>query len=141
MRLMARSRHIKHERFCRLACGAAAVALAGACLAAVSTTAAAAGAEHGRELAQRYCSRCHVVSRDNNFSGISSTPSFMMLVNALADWEERFQTFYARRPHPVHVRVKGIAPLTKLPPNATPFDIELADVEAILAYVSGLKTK
>lgn len=93
----------------------------------------------GHDLAVKYCSRCHVVSEKNRFSGISSTPSFMTLVSALADWEERFETFYTRRPHPVHVRVKGYAPLTKLPPNATPFEIELADIESLLAYVRTLK--
>lgn len=93
----------------------------------------------GHALAERYCARCHVVSPGNKFAGISSTPSFMTLVNALPDWEERFQTFYARRPHTVHVRVAGIAPQTDLPPNATPFTIQLSDVDAILAYVRTLQ--
>jgi len=93
----------------------------------------------GHDLAVTHCARCHVVSEKNRFSGISSTPSFMLLVNALADWEERFETFYARRPHPVHVRVKGNKPLTDLPPNAAPFEIELSDVEHILAYARTLK--
>jgi mono/diheme cytochrome c family protein len=92
----------------------------------------------GHDLATAHCARCHVVSDKNRFTGISSTPSFMLLVNALADWEERFETFYARRPHPVHVRVKGHKPLTELPPNAAPFEIELSDVEDILAYARTL---
>jgi hypothetical protein len=62
----------------------------------------------------------------------------MLLVNALADWEERFETFYARRPHPVHVRVKGHKPLTELPPNAMPFEIELSDVADLIAYARTL---
>ena len=93
----------------------------------------------GHDLAVTYCARCHVVSEKNRFSGISSTPSFMLLVVALPDWKERFETFYARRPHPVHVRVKGYAPLTDLPPNATPFEIELKDVQDIVAYVQTLR--
>jgi hypothetical protein len=93
----------------------------------------------GHDLAVTYCARCHVVSEKNRFSGISSTPSFMLLVAALPDWKERFETFYARRPHPVHVRVKGYAPLTDLPPNATPFEIELKDVKDIVAYVQTLR--
>ena len=93
----------------------------------------------GHDLAVKHCARCHVVSEKNRYSGISSTPSFMILVAVLPDWEMRFETFYARRPHQVHVRVKGYAPLTTLPPNATPFQIELKDVQDILAYVRTLK--
>lgn len=93
----------------------------------------------GHDLAVTHCARCHVVSKENRFSGISSTPSFMLLVAALPDWKERFETFYTRRPHPVHVRVKGYAPLTDLPPNAKPFEIELDNIEDILAYVRTLK--
>jgi hypothetical protein len=43
-----------------------------------------------------------------------------------------------RQPHPVHVRVKGNKALTELPPNAMPFEIELSDVEDILAYARTL---
>jgi len=124
------------KRLCR--CLAAALWLA-ASFAIVRDATAAGDVAKGHDLAATHCARCHVVSEKNRFSGISSTPSFMLLVNALADWEERFETFYARRPHPVHVRVKGHAPLTDLPPNAAPFEIEPADVEHILAYARTLK--
>jgi len=116
---------------------------AGACLVAsgliVRDAKAAGDVAKGHDLAVAHCARCHVVSDKNRFSGISSTPSFMLLVDALPDWRERFETFYARRPHPVHVRVKGNSPLTDLPPNAMPFEIELDDVQDILAYVETLK--
>ena len=95
--------------------------------------------EKGEALSRLHCARCHVVAEDDPFAGIGSTPSFMLLVNALKDWEERFATFYARRPHPVHVRVEGIAQWTSLPSNATPIKLILEDVEDILAYARSLK--
>ena len=104
-----------------------------------SAAMAAGDAKRGEELSRLHCARCHVVADDMPFAGIGSTPSFMLMVNYLADWEDRFQTFYARRPHPVHVRVKGLDSLTNLPSNAAPIDIELADVEDILSYVRTLK--
>jgi len=107
---------------------------------AIRQTAEAAGnAERGEDISRQHCSRCHVVAEDMPFAGIGSTPSFMLLVNALDDWEERFETFYARRPHPVHVRIKGLKPLTDLPSNAVPIHLELGDVEDILAYVRSLQ--
>ena len=57
-------------------------------------------AEKGEKLARLHCARCHVVADGNAFSGIGSTPSFRLLVNALDDWRERFETFHTRRPHP-----------------------------------------
>ena len=44
--------------------------------------------EHG--LSQQHCSSCHVVDTKNLFAGISSTPSFPLLVNELDDWEDVF---------------------------------------------------
>jgi hypothetical protein len=61
----------------------------------------------GREIAIRHCARCHVVDRKNRFSGISSTPSFPLIVEALDDWEERFGSFHTRLPHPSVVRFRG----------------------------------
>ena len=71
--------------------------------------------------------------------GIDSTPSFQLLAKRRPDYVERFQTFYARRPHPVHVRVPGIPPWTNLPPNATPVTVTLEDVEDIVAFAKTLK--
>ena len=52
----------------------------------------------GRKISQVQCSRCHVIGDFNPSGGISSTPSFQMMVNALPDWEERFSTLL--RPPP-----------------------------------------
>jgi len=94
---------------------------------------AAGDAEKGRALAVRHCSRCHVVGDFNPTGGIGSTPSFQVL-RTMKDWRERFESFYARRPHPVHVRVDGLPTLTDLPPNATPFTLTIEDLGHILAF-------
>ena len=51
----------------------------------------------------------------NRMGGIGSTPSFQLLVNALKDFEDRFRSFFARRPHPAFVTVKGYPRLNDLP--------------------------
>ncbi len=96
--------------------------------------------EIGHQLARDHCSRCHVVEADNRFSGISSTPSFMMMVDHLDDWQDRFATFYARLPHPSVIFVDGIDPPTDQPPSVVPIELSLDDVEAILAYAKTLQT-
>lgn len=100
-----------------------------------ATARAAGDPEKGRTLSERHCSRCHVVGDHNPTGGIGSTPSFQVL-RTMKDWRERFESFYARRPHPVHVRVEGLPTLTKLPPNATPFTLTFADVDHIVAFVA-----
>lgn len=89
---------------------------------------------NGRVIATKHCSRCHVVADHNPTGGIGSTPSFQVL-RTMKDWRERFESFYARRPHPVHVRVDGLPTLTELPPNAAPFTLTIADVDDIVAFV------
>lgn len=96
-------------------------------------------AKNGEAISRLHCARCHVVSEDNLFAGIGSTPSFMLMVNTLQDWEDRFTTFYTRRPHPVHVRIQSLDPLTSLPSNAAPIDLNLDEVEDILAYARSLQ--
>lgn len=104
----------------------------------VSAEAKAAGnKEKGREIARQHCARCHVIGDHNRMGGIGSTPSFPLL-RKMADWRERFGTFYNRRPHPVHVRVEGVRQWTNLPPNAEPFTITQDNVEDILAFVEAL---
>lgn len=93
--------------------------------------------EKGRELARQHCARCHVIGDENRMGGIGSTPSFPFL-RKRTDWRERFGTFYNRRPHPVHVRVKGVRQWTDLPPNAHPFTITQENVDDILAFVEAL---
>lgn len=107
-------------------------------LSSTAGAARAADAEHGRELAQRHCARCHVVGDFNPMGGIGSTPS-LQWIKKLDDWRERFETFYARRPHLAFLRVEGIEPITTLPPNATPIDLTMQDAEDIYAYVETLE--
>lgn len=99
--------------------------------------AAAADAARGRALAEKHCSRCHVVGDFNPHGGIGSTPS-LQWIKKLPDWRDRFQTFYVRRPHLAFVKVKGLEPLTKLPPYAAPIEIETGDAEAIFAFIETL---
>ena len=94
----------------------------------------------GKTLSERHCARCHVVGDYNKFGGIGSTPSFQLLVNNFPDYKDRFQTFYARRPHPAFLTIKGFERHMKhLPPNAQPIEITLPDVADILAFAEGLK--
>lgn len=116
-----------------------------AALAAVSATfaptARAGDIDAGRKVAEEHCSRCHVVGDFNKMGGIESTPSFALLVERRPDYKERFQTFYARRPHPAFLTVKEIGRPSNLPPNAAPVAISLEDVENVAAYIETLKGK
>ncbi len=112
---------------------------AGLMLAGIAPVIAGENAENGLKIANEGCARCHAISEDRRFAGIGSTPSFMMMVNFLSDWEERFQTFYARRPHFVHIRIEGIAPLTSLPSNAAIIELTLDDVDDLVAYARTLR--
>lgn len=96
-------------------------------------------AQRGKVLAQMHCARCHVVTPENRMTGISSTPSFMIMVTALEDWHDRFATFLARRPHPAHLRFDNEPPRPQDSP-ATLAEVILTqgDLEAILAYAERL---
>lgn len=98
-------------------------------------------ADAGRLIAEEHCARCHVVGNYNPMGGIGSTPSFQLLVNYLEDWEARFATFHERHPHPPIVRVAGFPSPdpTVIPPNAAPFEIELEDIEHLIAFARTLK--
>lgn len=119
---------------CRSAC----VAI-GALFVAAGPALAQSPEEIGKAIAEEHCSRCHVVDPQKPFTGISSTPSFQLLVAAFPDWEERFETFYVRRPHPAVVRFEGIAPVSEEPPAVRTVDLKLSDVDAIVAYAASLK--
>ncbi len=97
--------------------------------------------EEGKSFAENHCSRCHVIGDYNPNGGISSTPSFQLLVNALKDYQERFDTFYVRPPHPAVILVEGIQKLDDLPYNAAPVHITLKDVDNIAAFAKTLKKK
>lgn len=94
--------------------------------------------EKGRNLAEQHCIRCHVVREDRPFTGIGSTPSFRLLVTALPDWQERFRTFYERRPHPAVVTFRGFTPLSEDEPPTRTVDLFLEDVKAIVAFAESL---
>ena len=92
----------------------------------------------GGAIAEKYCSRCHVVGYHNPMGGIGSTASFQMIAK-MSDSLERFKTFYARRPHPAFVRIPGMPRWSKLPGYATEFTITLEQVDDIVAFVKTLE--
>ncbi|MFN0262809.1 hypothetical protein ACKTEK_02925 [Tepidamorphus sp. 3E244] len=103
------------------------------------TTRADALAERGKVIAETHCSRCHVVGDFNKFGGVSSTPSFQLLVNHIDDWEERFLTFYTRRPHPSIVQIEDVERPEDSPYIVAPIVFDVNDVDAILAFARTLK--
>jgi len=97
-------------------------------------------AERGRQVAIDHCSRCHVVPDYNPYGGISSTPSFKLLARR-DDYLERFQSFFARPPHPVVVRVPGVAPPTDDPAFVATFESQPEQVDDIIAYVELIRAQ
>lgn len=96
--------------------------------------------EKGRRISIEHCTRCHVVGDANPHGGINSTPSFQLLARR-SDWRERFESFYARRPHPVFVRVPNVPRWTKLPSHVEPFTITLQDIDDVVSFVETLTPK
>ena len=110
------------------------------CVLALNAGAQAAGdARKGREIAIGHCSRCHVVGDHNPFGGIGSTPSFQLLARR-SDYLERFQTFFARRPHPVFVRVPDVPKWSDIPSHVAEFEVTLENIEDLIAFVETLRT-
>lgn len=94
----------------------------------------------GRKIARQHCARCHVVGQFNRMGGISSTPSFYLLVREFKDWRVRFETFYARRPHPAFLSIAGTQRLRKnLPANAHPIVLQRKAIADVIAYVETLR--
>lgn len=120
---------LKATAFCAAAALAAVFALPDA--------ARAADAENGRVLAEKHCSRCHVVGTHNPFGGSNNTASFQMLIR-MSDGLERFKTFYARRPHPVFLTVAGLPKWSKAPSYAAEFTMTLEQVDDIVAFARTL---
>ena len=117
--------------------------MAAAMLAAVMATSAASAegsVAEGRKLAINFCARCHVIGEYNRLGGIDSTPSFYSLAQR-SDFVERLQTFYERRPHPVFVRVPGVPRWSNAPPYATPFTVEIGQIDDLIAYMRDLGDK
>ncbi len=96
-------------------------------------------AANGRAVSLAKCGRCHVIGEENRMKGIGSTPSFGAL-RALADWDERFQTFYVRNPHPAVVQVSGITtPFTAANPSPiAPLELSQDELADLLAFVAAL---
>ncbi|MEL6288401.1 MAG: cytochrome c [Pseudomonadota bacterium] len=112
-----------------------------AIVATMASAAQADDAKRGQQLAEKHCARCHVVGDFNPTGGISSTPSFQLLVRRRPDWRDRYLTFYARRPHPAFVLMEGFDRLMpELPTNAAPVKLTLDDVDALVAFAATLKT-
>ena len=94
----------------------------------------------GEKLSLAHCGRCHVINESNRMAGLGSTPSFGAL-RANESWLERFQSFFARNPHPSFTQVDGITEPFDIarPPPIVPVEITIEDLEAILAYVSRME--
>ena len=121
------------------------IALAHVLLVAGAASASAAengNIKKGQSIAEKHCTRCHVVGNFNPTGGISSTPSFQLLVKRRPDYKERFRTFFARRPHPAFLSIKGIGRIRPdLPPNAQPVELTEEDVLDVAAFIETLKPK
>lgn len=93
----------------------------------------------GEALSLRHCGRCHVVGEKNRMNAIGSTPSFAVL-RTLADWDQRFQTFYVLNPHPAFTQIEGVSlPFDpSLPSPIVPMEMTVEDLEAILAFVASI---
>ncbi|AXT35021.1 hypothetical protein D1820_08560 [Phaeobacter sp. LSS9] len=96
-------------------------------------------AGNGYHLSKVHCGRCHAVEEAGRINSIGSTPSFYVL-RSLADWEQRFQAFYALNPHPAFTQVAEVTPPfdEARPSPIVPVEITLDDLENILAYVAVL---
>ena len=93
----------------------------------------------GQSLSEQHCSRCHVVGTYNPMGGISSTPSFSIMVNALSDWQNRFTSFYSRPPHPAIILMEEEKwSKNYLPTNQT-IRLKYKDIDAIVVFVGTLK--
>ncbi len=96
--------------------------------------------EAGRKISETHCARCHVVGDFNPMGGIGSTPSFQLLAKR-HDWLERFETFFARRPHPVFVRMPDVARWTTLPSHVTELAVTPANLDDIITFVESLRSE
>lgn len=91
-------------------------------LAAADTARAGGDPAHGRDLAIKKCSQCHVIGDYNPLGGVSNTPSFYIFSERLGLYRERLKTFDQRRPH--------LGRDLRVPPK---------DLDDIIAYIETLK--
>jgi mono/diheme cytochrome c family protein len=93
----------------------------------------------GERVSLMRCGRCHVINETNRMKAIGSTPSFGLL-RTFPDWQERFGTFFLRKPHPAFTQVADVTePFAKnLPPPIAPIEVTLEEIKAITAYVASI---
>lgn len=97
-------------------------------------------AAKGREIAVNHCARCHVIPDYNPYGGINSTPSFRLLARR-DDYLERLQSFYARPPHPVFVRVSGVPAPTEEPAFVAPIEVSPEQIDDLIAFVEAIRAQ
>lgn len=97
-------------------------------------------AVRGEPLSYRNCGRCHVIGEKNRMKGIGSTPSFALL-RTFANWQDRFEGFYALNPHPAFSQIIGItAPFDpKRPPPISPLVLSIQQLDDITAFVATIE--
>lgn len=93
----------------------------------------------GATLSEQMCARCHAVNADGHANAVASTPSFAVL-RSLPDWQDRFEQFYVRKPHPAFTQVAEVTPefIKERPPTIVPLEMTLDDLDAILAYAAAM---
>ena len=101
---------------------------------------AAGDVDKGRRIAEVHCARCHVIGDFNPRGGIDSTPSFPGLKN-IADWRDRFRTFYARPPHIAYIRIEGVAQPKNLPDYAAKVTLSLDDTDDVFAFAETIPAR
>jgi hypothetical protein len=91
----------------------------------------------GETVSLKRCGRCHVVNDSNRMKAIGSTPSFALL-RSFADWQDRFETFFLRKPHPAFTQVAEVtdAFAANLPSPIAPIEVTLEEIAAIVSFVA-----
>jgi len=91
----------------------------------------------GEQLAVRHCGRCHMVNEATRLTTIGSSPSFAVM-RSFADWQARFEAFFALNPHPSFTLIDGVTePFDASRPSPiVPLEMTLDELDAILAFVS-----
>jgi mono/diheme cytochrome c family protein len=80
-------------------------------------------AEDGRQVAEAWCARCHVVGTAKLYGGTDSTPTFFLMSEKLENYRPRVLTFKERRPH-----------------KALDFDeVSRDDLDDLIAYIGSLE--
>ncbi len=94
----------------------------------------------GEKISLAHCGRCHVINDSNRMNAIGSSPSFA-LMRTFSDWQRRFRTFFALKPHPAFTQVTDVTEpfADNLPSPIAPVEVTLEEIEAIMAYVGSIQ--